>query len=210
MIDAILKFKKYGKMITYADNFLDLRGPDGRLHTSLNQCGHYEEIGGENESPATGRFSLSGPNLSNIPHHRAEIDGIDWGHRLRRCLIAPEGSVLLSADLGQEEPRIIAANWDDTLKEGFLNGRDVYRPATEALYPYTKNGMDDKEWKREFEYYERFIGKQFVLARYYGASPSRLKQLDPALSDEAIKRAVKEMDEAHPAPNTPNLSLIHI
>ena len=161
IINPLLKNRKYSKMVGYAHSFMTLRGPDGRLHSSFNQCGRYEESGSAvGTGTATGRFSSSGPNLQNVPNHRSVVDGVNWGDELRSCITAPDDYLLLSADLGQEEPRIAAvlAN-DQTLIDGFLAGRDIYRPATEALYPYTVcEGRSDKEWKGEWEDWERFIG----------------------------------------------------
>ena len=108
--------------------------------------------------------------------------------------------MLLSADLGQEEPRIVAviAN-DETLLGGFATDRDIYRPATEALYPYTASDEEDKPWKRKWEDWERFIGKTFFLAWYYGAGASRLKQMDKNLKPKDVQRGLAMLAEAHPA-----------
>ena len=159
-LEPLLAYRKYGKMSTYVDTFIKLRGPDGRLHTSFNQAGHWEETGAIDpaSSPATGRLSSSGPNLMNIPHHRATVGDVDWSVPIRACLIPTPGWKFISIDLGQEEPRIVAviAN-DKTLLQGFADGRDIYRPATEALYPYTADGTADREWKSRWDAHERFV-----------------------------------------------------
>ena len=200
LVDHLLNFRKYAKMKSYTDSFMMLRGPDARIHSSLNQSGHFEETGGEGSAPSTGRLSSSGPNLTNIPHHRATVEGKDWSVPIRNCIVAKPGFVLLSADLGQEEPRIIAAvAQDQTLLEGFANGRDIYRPTTESMYPYTMDGTEDKEWKRTWDAWERFTGKQIFLARYYGAGANRVQSLDPSLSMPTIAAGLARLDEAHPA-----------
>ena len=200
IIEPLLDYRKYAKMQTYVENFVQLRGPDGRLHTSFNQSGHWEEAGGAaGSAPSTGRVSSSGPNLQNIPHHRARIGDVDWGQVLRRCLVASDNQVLMSADLGQEEPRIIAVVANDrTLADGFQDGRDIYRPATEALYPSTVFDGTDAEFKREFEY-ERFVGKTFFLAWYYGAGGGRLRTLDESLGPKDVARGLSLLSGAHPA-----------
>ena len=200
VVDHLLNYRKYAKMKSYTDSFMVLRGPDARIHSSLNQSGHFEETGGEGSAPSTGRLSSSGPNLTNIPHHRATVEGKDWSVPIRNCIVAKPGFVLLSADLGQEEPRIIAAvAQDQTLLDGFANGRDIYRPTTESMYPYTMDGTEDKEWKRKWDAWERFIGKQIFLARYYDAGADRVKSLDPSLSTPTIAAGLARLDEAHPA-----------
>ena len=199
-VAAINKYRKFGKLMSYPQSFLALRSYDNRLHSSLNQSGHFEETGGEGSAPATGRLSSSGPNMTNVPHHHAQIDGYDWAPEIRDCIIAPEGYVLMPADLAQEEPRIIASiARDETLLKGFAEGRDIYRPATEALYPRSRDGQDDKTWKAAWNLWERFIGKTFVLAYYYGAEDDRLKDLDHDLDKETIAQAMRDMAEAHPA-----------
>src|SRR3990167_2482244 len=199
LIDALLGYRKLRTMQVFAKNFLSLRGPDGRLHTSFNQAGHWEEIGGEGAAPSTGRISSSGPNMQNVPHHRAVVGEVDWGEKLRGCIVVAPGNLLLSADLGQEEPRIIAVlAGDDTLLEGFEKGKDIYRPATESIYPYTIGAGSDREFKERWEF-ERYMGKQFFLAWYYGAGGGRLKALDPRLTPADVKRGLAMLDKAHPA-----------
>ena len=199
-IRPLLAYRKYEKLKVYVQNFLKLRGPDGRLHTSFNQSGHWEEDGSSPLSaPSTGRVSSSGPNLQNIPHHRATVDGTDWGAEIRGCLIPKDGHWLMSCVIAQEEPRIVAVlAQDHTLLDAFAQGKDIYRPATEALYPYTSDAENDAVFKQDYEH-ERFVGKTFFLAWYYGAGAGRLKTLDNSLTSPAIKRGLALMTDAHPA-----------
>ena len=200
LIGHLLNYRKYVKMQLYLIGFLELRGPDMRLHTAMNQAGHFEETGETGEAPSTGRMSSSGPNLNNIPHHRATVEGVDWGNKIRRCLVATPAYVLMSADLAQEEPRIIAyIAKDETILQAVRDGKDIYRPATEALYPYTLSDAPDAEWKPMWDAWERYNGKQFVLAWYYGAGAPRLKKLDPTLTNPNIVAALAMLNDAHPA-----------
>lgn len=203
LIGPLLDYRKFCKMMVFATNFLALRGPDGRLHASFNQAGQWEEAGDAALSaPATGRISCSAPNMQQIPNHRARAGDVDWGQELRKCIIATPGFTLMSADLGQEEPRVVAVMaQDETLLRGFAEGRDIYRPATEALYPYTKDdSLDDHAFKDKREF-ERFVGKTFFLAWYYGAGAGRLKQMDPNLTGADVTRGLGLLSEAHPARN---------
>lgn len=199
-IDPLLDYRKYTKLVGYTSGFITLAGADGRLHTSFNQASHSEEDGSDPLSaPSTGRLSSSGPNLANIPHHRARVGEVDWGVEIRSCLVAAPGKVLMSIDLAQEEPRIIAvlAN-DETLLQGFRDGRDIYRPATESLYDRVQNDGSDVDFRLAFDY-ERFVGKTFFLAWYYGAGASRLTSLDKELTSEVAKAALGALSLAHPA-----------
>lgn len=198
-IDPLLDFRKYTKLVGYVKQW-PLLERDGRLHTSFNQAGHPEEDGTDPLSaPSTGRLSSSGPNLANIPHHRARVGEVDWGQEIRTCLVAAPGNVLMSIDLSQEEPRIvaIAAN-DTTLLKAFALGQDIYRPATESLYSRVVGEFDDNHFKTTFDY-ERFVGKTFFLAWYYGAGAHRLTSLDKEITPALAKNALGTLALAHPA-----------
>lgn len=200
LVKPLLEYRKLTKLVGYVNSFQKLQGPDHRLHTSFNQSGHFDQAGGEGSAPSTGRVSSSGPNLQNIPHHRAKLNGVNWGDELRKCIVARPGWTILSADLGQEEPRIVAVlAQDQTLLNGFANGDDIYRPATMSLYPHTLSNETDQEWKVKWEDWERFIGKTFFLAWYYGAGAGRLKDMDAVLSKLDIHRGLSLLAEAHPA-----------
>lgn len=199
-VDPLLDYRKYTKLVGYTHGFILLADAEGRLHTSFNQASHAEEDGSDPLSaPSTGRLSSSGPNLANIPHHRARVGEIDWGVEIRSCLVAAPGKVLMSVDLAQEEPRIVAvlAN-DETLMEAFKAGKDIYRPATESLYSRTLDAGSDRDFQHAFEY-ERFVGKTFFLAWYYGAGASRLTSLDKEIISEVAKAALAKLATAHPA-----------
>ncbi|MBI4127983.1 MAG: hypothetical protein HY459_02835 [Parcubacteria group bacterium] len=198
IIDSVLKMRAARKLKTYVDGWVTLVGEDGRLHTSLNQAAHYEEAdmdAGGNVPAPPGRLSSSGPNLQNIPHHVDEV----MGRRIRACIVPSKGNVLMAADVEQEEPRIIAymAN-DDRLQNRFDLGLDIYRAPTEAIYPFTALPMGDSEWKKRFSH-ERYNGKTFVLAWWYGAEAARLQSIDPSLTTRVVKEGIRRLAEAHPA-----------
>lgn len=102
---------------TYADALQTYVNPKtGRIHTSFAMTG-----------AATGRLASSDPNLQNIPIRTEE------GRKLRQAFVAPEGSVLLSADYSQIELRLLAHVADiGELKRAFAEGLDIHA-ATAAL-----------------------------------------------------------------------------
>ena len=176
------------KLGSYLDQFLELRGPDGRLHTSFNQAGHWEEAGGEAKgSPKTGRLSSSGPNLQQVPHHVAERMSTE----IRKCLIPRAGWMFVSADVEQEEPRIVAlVAKEEHMLQDFAEGIPIYAPMGEAIYgyPITKAG-NPHEW---------FVAKTFFLAAIYGANWTKLKEIDPKLSVGAAKLGWMRLHEMYP------------
>ncbi|MFX8235254.1 DNA polymerase, partial [Acinetobacter baumannii] len=81
----------------------------GRVHTTYGQA-----------TAVTGRLASTDPNLQNIPVRTEE------GRRIREAFIAPEGSVIVSADYSQIELRIMAhLSQDEGLMRAFQEGQDV-------------------------------------------------------------------------------------
>lgn len=119
VVEHILLYRTYQKLnSTYVEGLLKVIGPDGRIHSVLNQT-----------ETRTGRISSSEPNLQNIPV-RTEL-----GSRLRRYFIAPEGSVLLDADYSQIELRILAAlSGDAHMQEAFANHEDIHRATASRIF----------------------------------------------------------------------------
>ena len=86
-----------------------------RVHANYNSYG-----------AATGRMSSSDPNMQNIPSKHKEIRGI---------FRAPEGSVLISADYSQQEPRLLAScSQDAQMIEAYRTGKDIYSWIASVVY----------------------------------------------------------------------------
>jgi DNA polymerase-1 len=120
----ILSYRSLAKLkSTYTDALPKLvDSVTGRVHTSYNQA-----------VTNTGRLSSSEPNLQNIPVRT------DEGRKIRRAFIAPEGSLLLSADYSQIELRILAhLSEDRVFCDAFARDEDIHtRTASEVfgLFP---------------------------------------------------------------------------
>lgn len=119
IIDLILNYRQASKLkSTYADALPDMiNEKTGRIHTSFNQT-----------VASTGRLSSNDPNLQNIPI-RTEM-----GKEIRRAFVARDKNyVILSADYGQVELRIMASICgDEALIKAFNNDEDIHR-STAAL-----------------------------------------------------------------------------
>ncbi|MEO6363080.1 MAG: DNA polymerase I, partial [Caldimonas sp.] len=104
---------------TYTDKLPLMVNPaTGRVHTTSAQA-----------VAVTGRLSSNDPNLQNIPIRTAE------GRRVREAFIAPEGSVILSADYSQIELRIMAhLSADAGLLHAFAAGIDVHRATAAEVF----------------------------------------------------------------------------
>jgi len=116
----ILDYREKQKLLsTYIDALLHQILPEtGRVHTSFNQA-----------VTATGRLSSTNPNLQNIPI-RTEA-----GRKIREAFIAPEDSLLVSADYSQIELRILAQLSDDpVLVQAFIDDADIHTQTASAVY----------------------------------------------------------------------------
>lgn len=134
---AVIRVRESSKTLnTYARPWREVMSPEGRVHSSLNQMG-----------TRTGRFSSSEPNFQNISKT----------HRLRECIVAGPGNVLVVADWQQMELRLYAHfAQDENMRAAFLAGEDIYQQVADIL------GLS------------RTIGKMVMLASIYGAGPKTL------------------------------------
>ncbi len=147
VIEMILEQRQLEKLRgTYIDALPALVNPQtGRLHTSFSQTG-----------AVTGRLSSSNPNLQNIPI-RTEI-----GREIRRAIIAPPGSLLISADYSQVELRILAdVAGEELLIEAFLADQDIHAVTASKLF-----AVPIEEVTRT----QRGLGKTINFATIYGVS----------------------------------------
>ena len=115
----ILEYRKYQKLrSTYIDSLIQLRDPDGRVHT------HFDQV-----ATATGRLSSNEPNLQNIPV-RTEL-----GREIRGAFIAKPGCVLVDADYSQIELRVLAhIAGDETMIAAFNAGQDIHARTAAEVY----------------------------------------------------------------------------
>jgi DNA polymerase len=141
----------------------------------------------------TAKFlSVSGRGLMPVPlkYHGAHTgrwsgaDGLNMqnlnrGSALRKCLTAPDGYVLVVVDSSQIEARVLAwlAGQDDLLAQ-FAAGEDVYVKFAERIWPGEK--IDEVR---------RFVGKTCILGLGYGVGHAKLhaqiitKQPEATLED---------------------------
>src|SRR5206468_10611348 len=117
----ILQYRSLVKLKnTYLYNITDYVNPrTGRIHGSFNQTG-----------AATGRLSMSDPNLQNIPIRT------DEGRRIRLAFVAglPD-HVLLTADYSQIELRVLAHFTEEpALMKAFAEDEDIHRAVASEVF----------------------------------------------------------------------------
>jgi len=118
----VLEYRSLVKLKnTYLDNLTDYINPrTGRIHGNFNQTG-----------AATGRLSMSDPNLQNIPIRT------DEGRRIRLAFVPgdPEHNVLLTADYSQIELRILAHFTEEpALLRAFEADEDIHRAVASEVF----------------------------------------------------------------------------
>ncbi|WP_424195857.1 DNA polymerase I [Ampullimonas aquatilis] len=116
----LLDYRSLAKLkSTYTDKLPKMINTStGRVHTNYAQA-----------VAVTGRLASNDPNLQNIPIRTEE------GRRVREAFIAPEGSVIVSADYSQIELRIMAhISEDPGLLDAFAKGEDVHRATAAEIF----------------------------------------------------------------------------
>lgn len=103
----------------------------------------------------TGRWGGSDSvNLQNLPSRGAQ------GGKLKRCIVAPKGHVIIDCDSSQIEARVLA--WlagESGILMKFANKEDVYKYMASMIYHKPEDQITPEE---------RFIGKTTVLGAGYG------------------------------------------
>lgn len=103
---------------TYSDKLPQLLDANGRVHTTYAQA-----------VAVTGRLASNNPNLQNIPIRTEQ------GRKIRQAFIAPQNSVIISADYSQIELRIMAHLSGDTgLITAFNQGEDIHRRTAAEIF----------------------------------------------------------------------------
>lgn len=127
----IVEYRQLTKLVsTYLLALKEAIHPETyRIHPSFNQT-----------VAVTGRLSSSDPNLQNIPI-RTPI-----GREIRRAFVAPEGSVLISADYSQIELRLLAhLSGDQALIDAFHADADIHRAVAAQIHDIPADQVTDEQ-----------------------------------------------------------------
>ena len=164
VIELILQYRQLSKLkSTYVDALPALiNHKTRRVHTTFNQTG-----------TTTGRLSSSDPNLQNIPI-RTEM-----GNKIRKAIIAPPGTNLLSADYSQIDLRVLAhLSQDPGLIASFAQDEDIHASTASKLL-----GIPEKEVTSEM----RRNAKTVNFGVIYGMSDYGLEQATKLSREEAAQ-----------------------
>ena len=164
VIELLMQYRQLSKLkSTYVDALPALvNRKTGRVHTTLNQTG-----------TTTGRLSSSDPNLQNVPI-RSEL-----GNKIRKAIIAPPGSYLLSADYSQIDLRVLAhLSQDPGLIAAFAQDEDIHATTASKLF-----GISVDEVSSEM----RRNAKTVNFGVVYGMSDYGLEQATRLSREEAAQ-----------------------
>lgn len=128
---VLLEYRGLAKLkSTYTDKLPRMINPTThRVHTSYSQA-----------VAVTGRLASSEPNLQNIPVRTLE------GRRIREAFIAPQGSVIVSADYSQIELRIMAhLSQDEGLLKAFAAGEDIHRATAAEIFGCEREAVNSEQ-----------------------------------------------------------------
>lgn len=105
---AIIRSKRAGKWRSaYTSTFLETMDSDGRVHPFINSM-----------QARTGRMSVTRPALQTLP---------SGDHKIRRCLLAEPGEVMISTDFAAVELRVLAALADvKQMKRAIAANEDLH------------------------------------------------------------------------------------
>jgi DNA polymerase I len=168
----LIEFRELDKLkATYTDALPPLIGPDGRIHSELNQT-----------VTATGRLSSSSPNLQNIPI-RTEL-----GRRIRRAFVPERGNVFVAADYSQLELRLLAhVTRDEHMLDAFQKGEDIHERTARLVF-----GAKTKEELREKRRFAKIVN--FAIA--YAVEPFGLSQR-VGISRKEAKQVIEDYYETY-------------
>jgi DNA polymerase len=100
-------------------------------------------------------------NLQNLPSRGAE------GGKLKRCIVAPSGHVIIDCDSAQIEARVLAwLTGHHRLLKLFADREDVYKDMASQIFGTLIEDVTPEE---------RFIGKTTVLGAGYGMGPMKFQ-----------------------------------
>ena len=174
----ILEYRGLVKLInTYLDKLAgDINPRTGRIHGSFNQTG-----------AATGRLSMSDPNLQNIPIRT------DEGGRIRLAFVSgdPEKNVLLTADYSQVELRVLAHfTQEPALLRAFEADEDIHRAVAAEVF-----GVPLDQVSKE----QRGQAKIVNFGIIYGISAMGLAQRIEGMSVAGAKQLIAAYNKRFPS-----------
>ena len=172
--DLVLEYRTNTKLQQYVTQHLELAGPDGRLHCSINPLG-----------ARTGRESASRPNLQNLPRDDT---------RIRNGFVAGEGNLLLFPDYDQIEGRLFAhyagdqrmlesIRYGDHMTNQGYDGYDLHSMAARIVFGIGANDAVPKKLRNQT--------KNIQFGKIYGSGLEKFMAMTGLSREDAQDRIAK-------------------
>ena len=155
----------------------------GRIHADINQ------IRSEKGGTVTGRFSMSNPNLQQIPT-KGPVN-------IRELFIPEEGKQWCSFDYSQQEPRIVVNYAIKILRADKDTPEYILKSVAELEKEYKNKDADFHQIVAEMAEISRDTAKTINLALFYGMGKMKLEQ-ELNLSAAEAKDLFKKYHERVP------------
>ncbi|WP_376793787.1 DNA polymerase [Thermogemmatispora sp.] len=150
---------------TFGEEFLRYVEADGRIHADFRQLG-----------ARSGRLICQRPNLQQLPR-RPLLGTVVGEGDLRRCIVAPPGAKLVTADLSNIELRILAeVSQDAQLLAAFAAGKDVHSETARLVFGLPEGTDPRQERWGQSCLSLREIAKTINFGLIYGMGPASLAQ----------------------------------
>ena len=181
--------KKTAQRYKWAEVFLEYKQKQKLLNTYVSGIQERMKYGIIRPSflqhgTTSGRYSSRNPNFQNLPR---------GDKRIKACIVARPGNVLVAADQAQLEPRVFASfSKDERLLKCFKDGEDFYSVVGAPVFgiygcSLKKDGTPESFPVKYAQ--ERDVAKVFALAAPYGTTA-------PQMSNEFLKKANKTVSIA--------------
>jgi DNA polymerase I-like protein with 3'-5' exonuclease and polymerase domains len=139
---------------TFIDSILRYEH-NGRIHAEINQ------LKSDSGGTATGRLSMSNPNLQQIPARNKE-----FGKHIRALFLPDDGKKWGSFDYSQQEPRLVV-HYASSVDQGFEG-------SYELLKAYENDDADFHQVVAEMADIPRSQAKTINLGMFYGMGKAKL------------------------------------
>lgn len=167
LASAVLEAKTAAKALSaWVTPITEAAEVDGRVHPRIRTL-----------AARTGRMSITNPPLQQLPAN---------DHRVRSCLIAEPGEVLISVDFSQIELRVLAAlSGDRALTSAFAEHHDVHSATAAALFG------------PEFTPAQRKVAKAVAFGIVYGGGAPTLSR-QAGITRMAAEEALLKFHHTYP------------
>ena len=173
---AIAEAREINKAHTTFIDSITKHAVNGRIHADINQ------IRSDQGGTVTGRFSMSNPNLQQIPARHPEL-----GPMIRSIFIPEKNTVWGSFDYSQQEPRILV----HYAKLQNLNGVD------EIVEAYNQGDADFHQVVADMAGIERKQAKTINLGLMYGMGKNKL-MAELGLMKESAEKLIRQYHSKAP------------